>query len=119
VHTTVSVNDSLFWTKFRELVAQWTPGKVYSVLIQPTSLEGRTATVLHSINISTVTKLEPLINLVDSAVAKLEESYDCEFLGPTHIRFKDIGEEYIPPASKRISPTPAPPQPLTLLLCLH
>lgn len=102
VYTTVSVHDSSFWDKFRALIAKWKPGRVYAVLIQPTTLEGRTVTLLPSMNIAT--PLEPLIEACNARIAKLEEEYDGEFLGTTDIRFKDIAPIMPDPPASRKSP---------------
>jgi hypothetical protein len=65
-------------------------------------------------NLTTDISLDPYITLWQSALNKLEASYNTEFLGPTNIRFKDIGEPILPPVSKEAIPstpqdTPLPP----------
>jgi hypothetical protein len=61
-------------------------------MIRPSSLEGRKVTVLHSINLTKDYPLDKIMEIIDARVAKLQESYNEEFLGYTEIKFKDIAE---------------------------
>jgi len=92
ITNTVSVLDPSFWEEFKKWQATLTPGRIFSVMIRPSSLEGRKVTVLHSINLTKDYPLDKIMEIIDARVAKLQESYNEEFLGYTEIKFKDIAE---------------------------
>lgn len=81
-------------------------GRIYSVLIQPSSDTGRRATTMHSFNITRDWDLDKeIIPFVEERIAILQAKYNEEFLGYTDIKFKDIGP-YVPALeTKKTLPT--------------
>lgn len=79
-------------------MTQMADGRVFSSLFIVDVPNRGELTLGPSINISRNLDLSPIITYIERIIAKYEENYEADFLGPTTMRIKEIGELYQPPA---------------------